>query len=121
MDGQEKQENIVDYRALGERIQKRRQQLGYTQSYAAEKLDLSISFFSRVERGEKVASLETIIKIANGFGLSLDFLFRDSLEHDLSEALQTDISQVFIGKTPEQTQKLVTWLTMLSDNIDTLI
>ena len=61
-------DKIVDYRALGRRIQERRQQLGLSQIDAAEKLDISVSFFSRVERGEKVASLETIIKIARFFG-----------------------------------------------------
>jgi len=68
-------DSVVNYKSLGERIQRRRQQLGLSQSGAAEKLELSTSFYSRVERGEKVASLETIIKIANIFELSLDYLF----------------------------------------------
>jgi transcriptional regulator with XRE-family HTH domain len=113
-------EKVVDYQALGEKIQERRRQMGLTQSTAAEKLDLSVSFYSRVERGEKVASLETIIKIANHFGFSLDFLFQDSLQNGVSEALQVELSQIFTDKTPNQAQKLTKWLRMLSENIEML-
>ena len=113
-------EKIVDYKALGERIQKRRRQLGMTQQAASEKLNLSTSFFSRVERGEKVASLETIIKIATSFEMSLDFLFMDSLGKNAHGVLPTDIVQIFTDKTPAQAERLAKWLRMLSDNIDRL-
>ena len=111
---------VVNYKALGERIQQRRLQFGLSQSEAAEKLDLSISFFSRVERGEKVASLETIIKIANFFRFSLDFLFQDSIKKDVYDKLQTELSQIFTGKSPKQAERLMDWLKMLSENIDRL-
>ena len=111
---------IVNYKALGVRIQQRRLQLGLSQSEAAEKLDLSISFFSRIERGEKVASLETIIKIANFFKLSLDFLFQDSIKKSASDKLQMELSQIFTDKSPKQTEHLMDWLKILSENIDRL-
>ena len=114
-------ERIVDYRALGERIQQRRQQLGLSQIFVSEKLDLSVSFFSRVERGEKVASLETLIKIANYFGFSLDYLLQESLNQKLPDNLQAELAQVFSDKTPEQTDKLLDWLKMLSENADRLL
>jgi transcriptional regulator with XRE-family HTH domain len=113
-------DKIVNYKALGERIQQRRQQLGFTQQYASEKLDLSVSFFSRVERGEKVASLETLIKIAKFFEFSLDFLLQDSLDKGISDNLQVELSQIFTDKTDEQTKQLVNWLKVLSENIDRL-
>ena len=113
-------DKVVNYKALGKRIQQRRLQLGLSQNAASEKLELSTSFFSRVERGEKVASLETIIKIANFFGFSLDFLFQDSTKKDASEKLQAELSQIFTGKTPEQIERLLLWLKMLSENISKL-
>ena len=111
---------IVDYKALGKRIQQQRQKLGLSQQDASEKLNLSTSFYSRVERGEKVASLETIIRIANYYELSLDFLFKDSLKVRLPDGLMIDIAQIFVDKTPAQSERLVTWLKMLSDNINRL-
>ena len=113
-------DKIVNYKALGERIQQRRQHLGLSQQTAAENLDLSTSFFSRVERGEKVASLETLIKIANGFEFSLDFLLQDSLDKTVADDIQVEVAQVFNDKTPEQSERLIDWLRMLSDNIDKL-
>lgn len=111
-------EKIVDYRALGEKIQRRRKQLGLSQQAASEKLNLSTSFLSRVERGEKVASLETIVKIASLFDLSLDFLFMDSLGGGASPP--ADIARIFAGKTPQQAARLAAWLRVLSDNIERL-
>jgi len=94
--------------------------LGLSQSEAAEKLDLSISFFSRVERGEKVASLETIIKIANFFEFSLDYLFQDSIKKSVLDNIQVELSQIFMDKSPKQAKRLIDWLKMLSENIDRL-
>ena len=113
-------DKTVNYKALGKRIQQRRLQLGLSQNDASEKLDISASFFSRVERGEKVPSLETIVKIANNLGLSLDFALQDSIKQGLSDKLQTELFQIFTDKSPEQTERLVEWLKMLSENIDRL-
>lgn len=110
----------INYRALGSRVQQRRQQLGFSQQYVAEKLDLSISFYSRVERGEKVASLETLIKIANFYDFSLDFLLQDSLDKSVSSELEAELAQIFKDKTPEQTQQLLEWFKVLSENVDRL-
>ena len=113
-------DKVIDYGALGERIQQKRQQSGLSQQEAAERLNLSISFYSRVERGEKVASLETLVKIANFFQLSLDFMLQDSLERGLPDKLQIEITQTLADNPPEQAKRLVTWLKMLSDNMDKL-
>jgi len=116
-----KVEKIVNYKALGKRIQKQRQHFGLSQSVAAEKLDLSTSFYSRIERGEKVASVETLIKITNFYELSLDYLVQESLVNSVSKNTQTELTQIFIGKTSDETKRLLEWLKMLSDNINNLM
>jgi len=113
-------DKLINYRALGERIQQRRQQLGFSQQYVSEKLNLSVSFYSRVERGEKVASLETLIRIANFFAFSLDFLLQDSLQQNMSDKLQAELAQIFADKNTEQSERLVNWLKVLSENFDRL-
>lgn len=113
-------DKIVDYKALGRRIQKRRLQLGISQSIAAEKLDLSTSFYSRVERGERVASLETLIKIANCFELSLDYLLQESLTQSVSNEVSAEFAQIFVDKPQDKAELLIRWLKVLSDNIDEL-
>ena len=111
---------IINCKALGERIQLRRRQLGLSQNEAAEKLDLSTSFYSRLERGERVASIETLIKMAKYYELSLDFLLQESLAQDFSQMQKAELAQAFTGKSEMQTEQLINWLSVLSDNIDRL-
>ena len=112
--------NVVDYKALGSRIQERRRQLGYSQQSASEKLNISTSFYSRVERGEKVASLETLIKITNLYKSSLDFLLQDSLSLSVSDEFHIKITQTFSSMNEEQSKRLLCWLNVISENIDRL-
>jgi hypothetical protein len=73
-----------------------------------------------VERGEKVASLETLVKIVNFYGFSLDYLLQESLQKTVPDALQAEIAQVFTDKTPEQTERLLNWLRVMSENLEKL-
>ena len=113
-------DKAIDYTALGERVQRRRVQVGLSQQEAAERLNLSTSFYSRVERGEKVASLETLVKVANFFELSLDFLLQDSLTVSLPDRLRVEVVQILMDKPPVQAERLVGWLRVLSENVDRL-
>ena len=44
---------------IGKRVKKRRIELGYTQEYLAEKMDVSIQMISGTESGKKALKLET--------------------------------------------------------------
>lgn len=46
----------------------------------AEKTDLTTNYIGMVERGEKIPSLETFIKIVNALGVSSDMILTDVLE-----------------------------------------
>jgi len=111
---------VVDYQALGAKIKSRRQALGLTQERVSEKLDLSESFYSRVERGERVISVETLIKIANYFNLSLDYLLLDSIRVSASEKVQTELDLIFSGMDPQQSSYLLELLKVHAENIDRL-
>lgn len=45
-----------------------------------EKIDLTTNYIGMVERGEKIPSLETFIKIVNALGVSSDMVLTDVLE-----------------------------------------
>lgn len=45
-----------------------------------EKTDLTTNYIGMVERGEKIPSLETFIKIVNALGVSSDMVLTDVLE-----------------------------------------
>lgn len=50
---------------LGEGIRRRREETGLTQEELAERLDVSRSFVARIENGDKMPSLNMLVKIAD--------------------------------------------------------
>ena len=56
---------------LGERIKKRRKELGYTQQFLSDFTGLSVTFISQVERGKTTAEIEKTIQLINTLGLDL--------------------------------------------------
>jgi transcriptional regulator with XRE-family HTH domain len=59
---------------VGERIRKKRQDLGWTQEILCSKVGLSKSFLSELESGKRNVSADNLYNIAQVFGVSLDFL-----------------------------------------------
>lgn len=60
--------------AVGLRIREIRESLGETREEFSEKCDISNSFLTAVERGQKSISSKTIYKICRGANISADYL-----------------------------------------------
>ena len=56
---------------FGHFIQKRRKELGYTQSYVSEVTGLSASFISDLENGKATTELGKAIRLANILGIDV--------------------------------------------------
>ena len=110
----------VDYQTLGAKIRQKRQGLGWTQERVSEKLDLSESFYSRIERGERVLSVETLMKIANFYNLSLDYLLLNTTRSSIAD-IQTDLDDIFGSVNPSQKPYLLRLLRVHANNIDKLL
>lgn len=82
---------------LGKRVQFYRKQRQLSQAALAEKANISITFLSKIERGIKYPTSETISGIANGLGVELYDLFRQevmSADHqNMLDRLQNDVMQ----------------------------
>ena len=65
---------MLDYEAIGGRIKKARRIKSMTQAELAELADISNTYVSRIERGVKKASLESLAKISIILNTSLDIL-----------------------------------------------
>lgn len=61
---------------FGERIRILRQQKNLSQEKFALYIDMDRTYLASVERGKRNISLVNIHKIANGFGISLEELFK---------------------------------------------
>jgi transcriptional regulator with XRE-family HTH domain len=70
----------VDYKELGKRIRAERTKLNLTQEKLAEKIEISESFLGHIERGDRKLSLETLVKIAQEFNVSTDYLLVGSVK-----------------------------------------
>lgn len=64
---------------LGTRIKEYRLAAGLTQEKLAEIVDISSTYLSAVERNTKAPKLETLVRIANAIGASMDDLLQDEL------------------------------------------
>ena len=60
--------------SVGERIRKRRTELGWTQDVLAQKAGVSKSFLSDLENGKRNVGADTLLEIARALSLSLDYL-----------------------------------------------
>ena len=80
----EKQAELDIARALGRRIRQLRQSRPekLTQEDLAERADISVSFLSMIERGERAPHIETLIRVAAALDVSVSelFLFAEAQE-----------------------------------------
>jgi transcriptional regulator with XRE-family HTH domain len=53
---------------LGRVVRKLREDAGWSQIKLAEKADLNFNYVGSVERGEKLASVATVVRIGRAFG-----------------------------------------------------
>ena len=67
----------MDYKRLGERIREERHRLNLTQSALAEDIDISDTYMGQIERGEKSLTLDTLVRLVNRLGVTIDYLLKD--------------------------------------------
>ena len=59
---------------FNKRLRESRVRLMLTQQYVADYLDLSLNAYQKYEQGTREPSLDTLVRIANLFDVSLDYL-----------------------------------------------
>ena len=80
---------MIDYVQMGKRIKQRRKELHLTQEALAEQADISASFMGHIERGSRIASLDTMLSICIALDVSMDFIIgrNDILSKIIPEGL----------------------------------
>lgn len=66
---------VVD--SFANRIKELRQKQGLSQEKFALKIDMDRTYYASVEAGKRNVSIKNIKKIADGFGVSLEELFKN--------------------------------------------
>lgn len=65
---------MLDYEQIGKQVKIARIQAGVTQEYLAEKVKISTTHLSNVERGTTKVGLNVIVDISKALNVSLDIL-----------------------------------------------
>jgi len=76
----------LNYLIIGKRITAIRKEKNFTQARLAECIDKSTGYISYIETGKKIMSLETLVQIANAFGVSVDTLLVDVVSTNQQES-----------------------------------
>ncbi|MBR4766073.1 MAG: helix-turn-helix transcriptional regulator [Clostridia bacterium] len=72
-----------NYVSIGKRVYYARKKRGLTQAELAEQSGKSTVFICQLENGEKCASLESFVTIANALNISADELLIDNLSNTI--------------------------------------
>ena len=83
----------MDYKDLGSRVRAARRQQGLTQEKLADKAGISASFLGHIERGSRVASIDTLVDLCNAMNVTPEYLLAGSLhsfDASMPEGLSAD-------------------------------
>lgn len=94
-----------DYTVIGRRIKEARLEQEITQEKLAEKLNISVAFISRVERGTSCVSLRRLTQIAEVLNVTPGYLLTGS-NTTSKDYLKEDFRNILDRCSPEQ-QKLI--------------
>ena len=78
----------MDYKRLGERIREERLRLHLTQAQLAEAIDISDTYMGAIERGERSLTLDTLVRLVNRLGVTVDYLLADSVSDSDSNIME---------------------------------
>ena len=95
----------LDYTIIGQRLKKARIDKKMTQENLAEKLDVSIAFLSRIERGSSHINLKRLTQICDILGVSEGFIL-NGVSSNSSNYLTSEFNDILSSVSPEK-QKLI--------------
>lgn len=93
----------MDYKRLGQRIREERLRLHLTQAQLAEDIDISDTYMGSIERGERSLTLDTLVRLVNRLGVTVDYLLADSVA-DTDANILDQFKQITDGQPMERKQ-----------------
>ena len=96
----------MDKIALGNRLKSARLEKGYTQNALAQLSGVSNVYLGEIERGLKMPSLQSFIKIIQALDVSADYVLRDELATG-AQYVCDEIASKVQNLTPKQRKTAV--------------
>lgn len=97
---------------IGKNIRDTRKTCGYTKEVLAEKAEISVEHITQVERGDKMMSVPSLVRMAEAPHVSVDTLIYDS---DVNSA-KKNIAQMLASVDEEDSQRLFALLQYVNDH-----
>lgn len=101
----------VDYIIIGERLHVARKKAKITQQELAEKLNISVAYVSRVERGSSHINLKRLTEFCSIFGVSEGDIL-NGVSYNGDNYLSSEFTEI-LNKCSPQKQKLIYKLSKL--------
>ena len=96
----------MDYKRLGNRIREERRRLHLTQAQLAEDVDISDTYMGAIERGERSLTLDTLVRLVNRLGVTVDYLLADSVS-DSDANIMEQFKQIMDQQPLERRQMAI--------------
>lgn len=109
----------MNYRNLGNRIREERLKLNLTQEQLAESIDISSSYMGQIERGERSVTLDTLIRLVNRLGITIDYLLQDYIDVN-DDNFINQLKQLIHGRDSKQKQMALDLLKVMFSHVDEL-
>jgi transcriptional regulator with XRE-family HTH domain len=88
----------LDFRTIGANIRRRRKELGVTQEFIANGLDVNPSHISNIECGRANPSLTALVKIANLLQCSVDCFIGGEYTYRIDKAREKNVDDQIMEK-----------------------
>ena len=108
----------MDYKRLGERIREERLRLHLTQAQLAEAIDISDTYMGAIERGERSLTLDTLVRLVNRLGVTVDYLLTDFVS-DSDSNIMEQFKQIMDQQPLERKQMAINVLRTIFAYFDT--
>lgn len=108
----------MDYKRLGKRIREERLRLNLTQAQLAEDIDISDTYMGAIERGERSLTLDTLVRLVNRLGVTVDYMLSDSVS-DNDTNIMEQFKQIMDGQPLERKQMAVNVLRTIFSYFET--
>lgn len=105
----------LNYNIIGERLNQARINNKLTQEKLAEKLDVSVAFLSRIERGNSYISLKRLNQICSILNISESYVLNGVSEYS-NTYLNKDLSEVLDKCSPEKINLIYKIAKVIKDN-----
>jgi transcriptional regulator with XRE-family HTH domain len=109
----------MDYKRLGLRIREERFRLNLTQTALAEAVDISDTYMGAIERGERSLTLNTLVRIVNRLGVTIDYIMADSVSDNEPNILE-QFRQITDNQPLERKQLAIKVLRTIFTHFDNL-